>query len=355
MPDLLLQLGETFSSWYESLSNGYAIFFLFVCLAGCFVVLTKGADLLVDGAAGLASGLGVPKIIIGVTVVSLGTTLPEVSASVMASLAGDGDIAAGNAIGSIICNSGLVFGLCCLMVRLPVSRFTLNRNAWFQIGGAVLFVLLYLLSGTVSGENQRHFYRSFGIVLLAGLAGYVFLSIRWAKQSTRQNNQNSGSAATSPLRVGKPILLTAIGFVLVIVAAKGLLAVVTELALKLGVPNDVVAVTLLALGTSIPELATGVMSVIKGHKELLVGNVIGANILNIFFVIGASATVQPSSEDGIFLIPDSFLWVHLPVMLVILGLFHLNIWTSRDYLKRWPGLVMLIVYLGYAVGIYFIS
>ena len=350
MPDFLVQLGQDFDSWYQGLSHGYAIFFLFVCLAGCFVVLTKGADLLVDGAAGLASGLGIPKIIIGVTVVSLGTTMPEVSASVMASFRGSGEIAAGNAIGSIICNAGLIFGLCCFLVRLPVDRFTLNRNAWFQIGGAVLFILLYLLSGTAVGEEgQRHFYRAFGIILLAVLAGYVFLSVRWAKQSTQQNRQSGGSALASPSKVGKPILLTALGFALVIISANALLWVVEKLAVKLGVPNDVVAATLLAFGTSVPELATGIMSVIKGHKELLVGNVIGANILNIFFVLGASATVQPLA------IPDSFLYVHLPVMLVILGLFHFNIWTSRDNLKRWPGLIMLIVYLVYAVGIYFIS
>ncbi|NIA07186.1 MAG: calcium/sodium antiporter [Actinobacteria bacterium] len=311
------------------------------------MVLTKGAGLLVDGAAGLASGLGVPKIIIGITVVSLGTTLPEVSASVMASADGLGGVAAGNAVGSIICNAGLVFGLCCALVRLPVSRFTLNRNAWFQIGGASLLVLLFLLSGSLPGDQkERLFYRGFGIVLLVGLLGYTIMSVRWARQSAVDNSRDANNGQHTTRNIAKPVLLTVIGFVLVLAAAKGLLVVVTELALKLGVPNDVVAVTLLALGTSIPELATGVMSVIKGHKELLVGNVIGANILNIFFVIGASATVSP------LVVPYRFFWLHLPVMLVILGLFHLNIWTSRDYLRRWLGLAMLIVYLGYIVGVY---
>ena len=347
MPDLLLQLGEAFNSWYESLSNGYTIFFLFACLAGCFVVLTKGAGLLVDGAAGLASGLGVPKIIIGATVVSLGTTLPEASASIMASLAAKSDpqfvgIAAGNAVGSIICNAGLVFSLCCLLVRLPVSHFTLNRNAWFQIGGAALLVLLFLLSGSLPGdEKQRLFYRAFGML------SYTILSVRWARQSVADNGRDADGQGTTH-NIAKPVLLTATGFVLVIVSAYVLVAVVRELALKLGVPSEVVAVTLLALGTSIPELATGVMSLIKGHKGLLVGTVIGANILNIFFVIGASATVNP------LVLSYRFFWLHLPVMLIILGLFHLNIWTSRDHLKRWPGLIMLIIYLGYAVGIYFI-
>jgi len=350
MPDFLLQLGQDFNNWYQALSNGYAILFLFVCLAGCFIVLAKGADLLVDGAAGLASGLGVPKIIIGVTVVSLGTTLPEVAASVSASLRGWGETATGNAIGSIICNSGLIFGLCCLLVRLPADRFTLNRNAWFQIGGAVLFVLLYFLSGTAVGDQgQRHFYRGFGVILLAGLVAYVLLSLRWARQSAKRSAIGAVPRAPSEMKIGRSSLLTAMGFVLVILSANVLVVVVRELAGKLGVPNDVVAATLLAFGTSVPELATGIMSVIKGHRELLVGNVIGANILNIFFVMGASATVHPLA------IPDRFLWLHLPVMLVILGIFHFNIWTSRDHLKRWPGLVMLIIYLCYVVGIYFIG
>lgn len=344
MLDFALQLSATIQNWYSGLPDAQAITLLFVCLAGCFVVLTKGAGLLVDGAAGLASDLGVPKIIIGATVVSLGTTLPEAAASIMASLAGDGGMAAGNSIGSVICNAGLVFGLCCTMVRLPVSRFTLNRNAWFQIGGAALLVVLFLLSGKSSaGEKERLFYRGFGLILLAGLIAYTILSVRWARQSMAQNG-NPG--ADSPKNIAKPIILTLIGFALVITAAKGLLVVVEQLALKLGVPNDVVAVTLLALGTSIPELATGVMSLIKGHRELLVGNVIGANILNFFFVIGAAATVRP------LVIPYRFFWLHLPVMLIILGLFHLNIWTSKIYLRRLPALFMLIIYLGYAVGVY---
>ncbi len=342
---------QAFQTWYVSLSDAQAIAFLFTALIACFVVLTKGADFLVDGAAGLAGDLGIPKIIIGATVVSLGTTLPEVSASVMASLRGSGEIATGNAIGSIICNVGLVFGLCCTLVRLPVSRFTLNRTAWFQIGGALLFILLFLFSNTAAGDQgQRHFYRSFGIILLCGLLAYTFMSIRWAKQSISQNNQNNNSASIPASKIGKSILLTGMGFVLVIIAARILLMVVEELAVKLGVPNDIVAVTLLALGTSIPELATGIMSLIKGHRELLVGNVIGANILNIFFVIGASATVQPLAKQ--FLIPNRFLWLHLPVMLVILGLFYLNIWTSKTHLRRWPALLMLIVYLSYVVGSY---
>ena len=347
MLDFAIQLAATIQNWYGGLPDAQAITLLFVCLAGCFVVLTKGADLLVDGAVGLAADLGVPKIIIGATVVSLGTTLPEASASIIASLAGDGGMAAGNAVGSVICNAGLVFGLCCTMVRLPVSRFTLNRNAWFQIGGAALLVVLFLLSGSSSGgEKERMFYRGFGLILLGGLIAYTILSVRWARQSMAQNGPGGEPGTGSAHSIGKPVLLTLIGFVLVIIAAKGLLVIVEQLAVKFGVPNDVVAVTLLALGTSIPELATGVMSLIKGHRELLVGNVIGANILNFFFVIGAAATVRP------LVIPYRFFWLHLPVMLIILALFHLNIWTSKTYLRRLPALFMLIIYLGYVVGVY---
>ena len=350
MFDQISSLIQDFQSWYYALSDGLAITFLFVCLAGCFVVLTKGADFLVDGAASLAADLGVPKIIIGATVVSLGTTLPEVSASVMASLGGMGEVAAGNAVGSIICNAGLVFGFCCLITRLPLDRFTMNRSAWFQIGGAVLLVVLYLLSGPApENENSRLFYRGFGLILLAGLLAYTLLSVYWARQSKAQKNYEQNIPVKSARQVGKSIVLTLIGFVLVIVAARILLIVVQELASKLGVPKDVIAVTLLALGTSIPELATGIMSVIKGHKEILIGNVIGANTLNVFFVIGASAAVRPLA------IPHRFLWLHFPIMLIILGLFHLNIWTSKTHLRRLPGLIMLIIYFTYAVGSYFLT
>ena len=348
MLGFLTSFSQNFQDWYGSLSNPQAIAFLFASLIACFIVLTKGASYLVDGAAGLAGNLGVPKIIIGATVVALGTTLPEATASVIASLKGEGGIAAGNAVGSIICNAGLVFGLCCAVTRLPVNRFTLNRNAWFQIGGVILLFVLYLFSSrTVAddGTRIRIFGRTFGIILLVGLLAYTLLSVKWARQSMAANNQQNGSQP-GRIKIGKPVLLTLIGFVLVIVAAKGLVMVIEELALKLGVPAHVVSVTLLALGTSIPEFATGLMSIIKGHKELLVGNIIGANILNVFFVFGASATVNPLA------IPHRFLWLNFPVMLLIIGLFHLNIWTSKKQLSRWPSLLMLIIYLVFVVIVY---
>ncbi|MCK4850860.1 MAG: hypothetical protein KAT11_05890, partial [Phycisphaerae bacterium] len=189
------------------------------------------------------------------------------------------------------------------------------------------------------------FSRSFGIILLIGLLAYTLLSIKWARQSVAANNQQNGSAEVSP-RLSKPIFLTIVGFVLVIIAAKGLVLVIEELALKMGVPAHVVSVTLLALGTSIPEFATGLMSLIKGHKELLVGNVIGANILNVFFVFGAAATVHPLA------IPHRFLWLNFPVMLLIIALFHLNIWTSKRQFSRWPSLGMLIIYFVFVVVVY---
>lgn len=348
MPDFLTYFLQNFQSWYGSSSDPQAIVFLFASLIACFIVLTKGADFLVDGAAGLAGSLGVPKIIIGATVVALGTTLPEVTASVIASLQGDGGMAAGNSVGSIICNAGLVFGLCCFITRLPVNRFTLNRNAWFQIGGVVLLFVLYMFSSQAvadDGTKIRMFGRGFGIILLIGLLAYTLLSVKWAKQSMAANNQQNGSQAGGG-KTGRPVVLTIVGFVLVIVAAQGLVTVIRELALKLGVPTHVVSVTLLALGTSIPEFATGLMSIIKGHKELLVGNIIGANILNVFFVFGASATVRPLA------VPHRFLWLNFPVMLLIIGLFHLNIWTSKKQLSRWPSLGMLILYLAFVVVSY---
>lgn len=200
----------------------------------------------------------------------------------------------------------------------------------------------------LNSSSGRVISRTFGIILLIGLLAYTVMSVGWARQSITADVQaNSHSHAGGKLV--KPILLTIIGFVLVVTAAKGLLLIVTELSLKLGVPADVVSVTILALGTSIPEFATGLMSLIKGHKELLVGNVIGANILSVFFVFGLSATVRP------LVIPDRFLWLHLLVMMVILALFHLNIWTSRKRFSRWLSLIMVIIYSGFVVGVYLLT
>ncbi len=167
---------------FEHLANSgaWGISVLLVILVASFALLVKGADWLVEGAAQLAYRLKIPKIVVGATVVSLGTTSPEAAVSVLAAIKGNSGLALGNAVGSVICDTGLIFGLACLITRLPVDRFILNRHGYLQFGAGVLLVGLAFVSRWYYGTAQIT--QLMGIMLVALLVGYMFISVRWARQ-----------------------------------------------------------------------------------------------------------------------------------------------------------------------------
>ncbi len=335
-------------------------------------ILSKGADWLVEGAAGLAFRLGMPKIIIGATIVSLGTTSPECAVSVMAAWQGDAGLALGNAVGSIIADTGLIFGLGCLLTVLPADRFILNRQGWVKVGAGVLLAgicyLVWLLHGDAATLG-----RGVGALLLLLLAGYLFISVRWSRQHAAAIGDVQGeSELTEPVKKTireeeiHPtqahamwlVAMLVVGLALVIFASHGMISAVSVLALRWGVPEVVIAGTVVALGTSMPELVVGMTSIYKGHSELLVGNVIGADILNVLFVTGAAALAKPLPiiEHGTAT-PAVFLWLHLPVMLVMLFLFrgYIAAATPRGRFSRWMGVPLLLLYVGYVAAGFLIT
>ena len=341
-------------SWFEAQSQ---LVLLLVTIASLAVV-AKGADVLVEGAAGAAYRLGVPKVIVGATIVSLGTTSPEFAVSVMAAWNGNAGLALGNAVGSIIADTGLIFGLGCVLTVLPADRFVLSRQGWVQFGAAVLLAGICYFAWITKG-NDASIGRFVGVLLLGLLAAYLWISARWARERTAADKAARAAAAAAgeeedtvehaahrPL----PVLLgmIAIGIVLVIVSSHILIGAVSELAVRWGVPQVVIAASLVALGTSLPELVIGLTSLRRGHKELLVGNVIGADILNVLFVIGGASVaarlpiVEPAAS-----IPEIFLLLHLPTMLIILVLFRFFIHSAvkRGEFRRVYGVPLLIIYL----------
>jgi len=321
---------------FEQLAqSGGGIALLALILVISMAVLTRGADWLVEGAAQLAYRLGIPKIIVGATVVSLGTTSPEAAVSVVAAIGRDSGLALGNAIGSVICDTGLIFGLGCVISRLPVDRFILNRHGWLQFGAGVLIVALALLSAALTGDAQIT--RGMGISLLVLLAGYMFISVRWAKQ----HPQLVGELPNGTKPVALCLLLIVIGLSMVVFSAESLIGSVKQFCLLLHVPPSVIAVTVVAFGTSLPELVTAIASIRKGHPEILIGNVVGADILNILFVIGASATAVALP------VPQEVFWVHFPVMILILLLFRIFIAINRQTFSRWCGVPLLLIYAGF--------
>ncbi len=347
-------------AWFLSQPQWLLLLIALIGMAG----VVKGADWLVDGAAGLAARFGMPKIVIGATIVSLGTTSPEAAVSVLAAWQGDAGLALGNGVGSIIADTGLIFGIGCLMTRLPADRFVLSRQGWVQFGCAVMLAAICFSLYAMHGDAAQ-LGRPIGALLIVLLAAYMFMSVKWSKQhpfgephlvaSTHDDTPAvlDIAQADQPKPKTALILMCLAGLAVVIVSGDALVSSVSEVAeVHWGVPQAVIAATLVAFGTSLPEMVVGITAIRKGHAELLVGNVIGADILNILFVIGAAALAKPLpiTEPGTAQ-PLIFLWLHLPTMLLMLALFRVYIFkaTRTGNFSRWMGVPLVTIYLAYTV------
>ena len=359
------------SEWFQDLPEWGL---LGLVILSMFALMT-GADWLVESASALARRLGVPEIIVGATIVSLGTTAPECAVSVMAAWDGKSGLALGNAVGSIIADTGLIFGVGCLMVRLPVNRFLLARQGWVQFGSAVLLAgLCYAI--WMSDGDSAEIPKWAGGMFLALLAVYLIVSVRWSRQEGAMETLSLPPTPESPapalpgfeetassqgpaddesanVKAAPAILfILLVGATVVVGSSHVLIESVTVVALRLSVPQVVISATLVAFGTSLPELVVGMTAIRRGHPELLVGNVIGADVLNVLFVVGASAIAAPLPiVDSAARIPEVFLYVHLPAMLAILVLFRLFIFRAvrKNTFERPMGVPLVLLYIAFVV------
>ena len=340
--------------WFSPLAQPW----LLLIAAIAILVLVKGADWLVEGASGIAYRFGIPKIIVGATIVSLGTTSPEAAVSVMAAWEGDAGLALGNAVGSIITDTGLIFGLGCLITVLPADRFVLKRQGWVKVFTDVLLAGLCFGMFMKYGDDAQ-LGRPIGVLLLALLVVYMFMSVRWGKEHPHGEpfiEPNGDDEKDKEEKEHSLMWLFGMGFmglVFVLFASRFLIGSVEVLAeAHWHVPEAVIAGTLVAFGTSLPELVVGMTAIKKGHKELLVGNVIGADILNVLFVVGASAVasplpiIEPLADN-----PRIFLWLHLPTMLAMTVLLriYISVAVRKEHFYRWMGLPLLVMYVAYVV------
>ena len=330
----------------SDLHGGLLTLVILVSLA----VLGKAADWLVDEAVTLSERSGIPTVVIGATIVSLGTTAPEAAVSVFAALQGSPGLALGNAVGSIICDTGLILGLACILAPLRLDRAIVNRQGWIQLGAAVALVVgcfPWSNAGQVFSEGGR-LPQWVGIVFLVALAVYMVLSIRWARTGAPTvSEEETDSEAGSITFV---ILKLAGSLALVVLAAQVLIPSVQEAATRIEIPESIIAATLVAFGTSLPELVTAVTAARRGHGELAVGNVVGADILNVLFVAGASAAVTPAG----LMAGGHFFVVLFPAMLFILLTFRIGIFVSGDSLRKPFGFVLLAAYGVYMVVSYLV-
>jgi cation:H+ antiporter len=340
---------HTFIDWFtnEALLHdmvaGLPTIALVGIIAVCILILSKGAGWMIDGVVDLAERTGMPRIVIGATIVSLGTTTPEAFVSVMAAWMGNPGLALGNGVGSIIADTGLIFGLTCILAAVPVNRYILDRTGWVQVGSATLLVaigLVLLLTNTGTPVLGR----PIGMIFLGLLVAYLYLTYSWAKKGGGQTLEGQHEQASQPRPIWLCWSMILGGLFLVVMSARLLIPAAAQIATRMGVPEDVIAATMVAFGTSLPELMTAFAAVRKGHPEITVGNVVGADVLNCLFVIGAAATARPLA------IPPNFFYFHFPAMLIILWSFRVFISMNKEgVFKRWQGLWLFSVYVIYIV------
>lgn len=307
------------------------------------VLLIKGGDWFVDGATGIAHRFHVPELLIGATVVSIGTTLPEVMVSASAAVGGHSEIAYGNAIGSIICNTALIAALTVAIRPSPVDRRTFRTPVFFFFTAAIFYALVALIGG--------EFTRLSGVSLLLLFVIYMAVTVmdafRHPGDSAETENGGEEKKNTS---VWKEVFLLVVGAAFIAVGARLLVDNGTLIAEGLGVPESVIALTFVALGTSLPELVTAVTSLVKGHSALSLGNIVGANLFNLVLVSGLSITLRPFAVPTGKMIGglNAALVIDTPLMLFVMALLTLPA-LIRGRLSRAQGVLLLALYAAYCV------
>jgi len=325
---------------HESLMNSSVVISLAVLIAGLFT-LSKGADILVDSAVALSLKWGLPKMVIGATIVSLGTTLPEASVSTLAAVKGNADLALGNAIGSIIADTALIIGLAAMLGTVPVDKRLIHRQGTLQFFAALL--LTVVSAPFFSPGREGKIYQWMGWIFVALLVCYLYISFRWAKESMDNSAPETAEEHEKPLPL--LLLLLAAGIIIVVLSSKVLIPAVEVSALKIGIPQSIIAATLVAFGTSVPELVTAITAVRKGHGELAAGNIIGADILNVLFVLGVAAAVTPAGIR----VPVGFYYLQFPTMLLVLGIFRFCSTRKNSVITRLQGFFLFFFYVVYVI------
>ncbi|MCI7640671.1 MAG: calcium/sodium antiporter [Subdoligranulum variabile] len=295
--------------------------------------LIKGGDWFVDGASALARRFHLPELLIGATVVSIGTTLPEVMVSTMSALSGHGEIAYGNAIGSVICNAALIAAITIAVRPGKVDPKTLKIPVLFFFAAAAVYC--------VAAYGFGKFTRPMGLIMLAMFVAYMAANVIQMKNVPAEQHDDEEEAMPLP----KMLVLLVAGAVLIAVGANLLVDNGTLIAQALGVPESVIALTFVALGTSLPELVTAITSLIKGHSDLSLGNVVGANVFNLVLVSGVSVTLAPFTvpQSATIFGMNSSLVLELPVMLAVMVLLTVPA-LLKGKLSRAQGVALLVIY-----------
>ena len=295
--------------------------------------LIKGGDWFVDGASALARRFHLPELLIGATVVSIGTTLPEVMVSTMSALSGHGEIAYGNAIGSVICNAALIAAITIAVRPGKVDPKTLKMPVLFFFAAAAIYC--------VAAYGFGKFTRPMGFIMLAMFVAYMAANIHQMKNAPAEEHEEEEETMPLP----RMLMLLVLGAVLIAMGANLLVDNGTLIAQALGVPESVIALTFVALGTSLPELVTAITSLIKGHSDLSLGYVVGANVFNLVLVSGVSVALAPFTvpQSATIFGMNSSLVLEIPVMIAVMVLLTAPA-LVKGKLSRVQGVALLVIY-----------
>lgn len=334
------------------------IYLAIFCLAFGFVFLVKGADWFVDGASGIATKLRVPAVIIGLTVVSFGTSAPELATNIVSSLQGSADIAVGNIVGSNITNILLILGLAAVICPLTVQKSTLRLDFFVLLGSSVLL----LLSGAFDNEIGRADGWIMFILSIAYMVFLVWYAVRESKKESTMSALNDHEVVFSEEKEPQKgvkgwyeemkrhtwflTVVMLVGLVLVVVGAMyGVIPGAKYIAQKAGVSEKIIGLTVVAIGTSLPELVTCVVAAKKGETDIAVGDIVGSNIFNIIRTLGLSAMICPLPFERSFVV-DGCIALAAALLLVILG------YMKGHKIRRWGGVVMLCGFVAYYVYLF---
>lgn len=330
----------------QNIINGLPIAAVILLLAVGFAFLVKGADFFVEGSSSIAKKLKVPPIIIGLTIVAMGTSLPETAVSVTASLVQNNELAVSNVVGSNIFNLMFVIGVCSILTPIMVQKATVVRDIPLSLGCA-LFLLVLGISGLEdkTGMTLGH---ADGVIFLIVFAGYIFTMVRSAMKARAAGQKVEIEGVEEcdnmkELSYGKSILFLIVGAAAIAFGGDLTVDTASRIAIELGMSQTLVGLTIVSIGTSLPELVTSVVAARKNEVDMAVGNAVGSNIFNILMVLGISSAISP-----VALIRENI------IDIVLLMVFSVMVWIfagTRKKIERKEGIIMVVVYLVYCAYI----
>jgi len=308
--------------------------YLLLTLLG-FIPLVFGANILVDGASSLAKKLNIPNIVIGLTIVAFGTSAPELIVNIFAALSKNTEIVLGNIVGSNIFNILGILGVAAFIYPLAVK----TNTTWIEIPLALLAAVSIIILGNdsfIDNSSWSGFSRIDGIVLLLFFIIFLSYNIKLAKAGRDQDD-----IAVKDLTIFKSILLLIIGFGLLVLGGRVIVLFAVKFAQLIGIPERIIALTIISIGTSLPELATSIIAALKRNVDIAIGNVVGSNIFNIFFILGLSSVITPVQVMAISNID-------LGVNIVASLMLFVFIFTGKERkIEKWEGIIFILLYIGY--------